>query len=207
VLPDHCSCDGLAEYTGTAFGGEMTGDLLIAQLIFGQLARADLSPDGLSVASVTSLGTSFSLPLDVTVGADGTIYIAEFSGNRIAFMAPDSDRDGCSDPRENGSNQMIGGLRNLKDFWDFFDTPGPGSVRDQAVSVADISRVVSRFGSSGTATTVNDALSNPPAAPAYHAAFDRGLTGPNPWNTGPPNGSITVADISRSVSSFGHSCA
>jgi glucose/arabinose dehydrogenase len=207
VLPNHCSCDGLAEYTGSAFGGALTGDLVLAQFTFGQIARVDLAPDGLSVASVTALATGFSLPLDVIVGADGTIFIAEWSGDRVAFLAPDSDHDGCSDARENSGSQMIGGQRNLKNFWDFFDTPGPGNVRDQAITVADISRIVSRFGSSGTATAVSDALTAPPAAPAYHAAFDRTLKGPDPWRTGPANGSITIEDITRSVSSFGHSCA
>lgn len=207
VLPEHCSCDGIAEYTGGAFGGAMTGDIVLAQFVFGSVARVDLAPDGLSVASVTTLGIGFSLPLDVAVGPDGTVYIAEFSGNRVAFLAPDSDRDGCADARETSLNQLIGGIRNPKNFWDFFDTPAAGNVRDQIISIADIARVVARFGSSGPATSINDALSNPPAAPAYHAAFDRTLKGPDPWRAGPANGSITIEDISREVSSFGHSCA
>jgi hypothetical protein len=119
----------------------------------------------------------------------------------------DCDADGCTDGVELGPNQVAGGRRNPSSFWDFFDTPAPPNERDGSITVADIARIVARFGSSGGATSIADALSMPPAAPAYHAGFDRTLAGPNGWNTGAANGSITIEDISRSVQSFGHSCA
>jgi glucose/arabinose dehydrogenase len=55
TFPAHCSCDGIAAYLSEAFGGSMQGDLVIAQLIFGNVVRVDLAPDGLSVSSVTTL--------------------------------------------------------------------------------------------------------------------------------------------------------
>jgi hypothetical protein len=44
--------------------------------------------DGRSVLSTTVLDSGFSLPLDVTVGLDGTIYVAEYGGNRVAYLQP-----------------------------------------------------------------------------------------------------------------------
>jgi hypothetical protein len=66
----------------------MQGDLVIAQLIFGNVVRAQLSPDGESVTSVTTLQGGYNNPLDVTVGPTGIIYIAEYGANQIAFLAP-----------------------------------------------------------------------------------------------------------------------
>lgn len=128
---------------------------------------------------------------------------ADYDGDTVANGSDsDDDNDGCSDTRELGPNQIQGGQRDPNFFWDLYDTP----PRDQAVNVGDISRVVGRFGSSGTATTIADALAPPPAPPAYHAGFDRTLRGPNAWNSGRANGSITIADISRAVAQFGHNC-
>jgi glucose/arabinose dehydrogenase len=84
----HCSCDGIAEYNSDSFGGEMRGDLIIAQLIFGNVVRADLAPDGLSVSSVTTLASGYNLPLDVAVNSNGTIYIAEYGANQIDYLTP-----------------------------------------------------------------------------------------------------------------------
>jgi glucose/arabinose dehydrogenase len=213
VLPAHCSCDGIAEYTSDAFGGEMQGDLLFAQWQIGGVRRVQLAPDGRTVDSVTTLASAFANPLDVAVGPDGTVYVAEYGGDRVSFLQPpqpDADSDGCSDARESQTapgSQVTGGLRNPNSFWDFFDTPDNGNTRDRAVTVADIARIVSRFGSSGD--TGIDPLGVPPLAPAYHTAFDRATATPSSdaWDLGPPNGSITVSDVAAAVVQFGHSCA
>jgi glucose/arabinose dehydrogenase len=88
ILPAHCSCDGIAEYNSSAFAGKMLGDLIIAQWAFGNVVRADLSPDGSAVASVTTIASGLSQPLDVTTNAYGIIYVAELSGNRITYLLP-----------------------------------------------------------------------------------------------------------------------
>jgi dipeptidyl aminopeptidase/acylaminoacyl peptidase len=118
----------------------------------------------------------------------------------------DTDRDGCFDPDELFLDADEGGQRDPDLFWDFFDVPtAPGFVRDRLISISDIVAVASRYGSSGS--TSIDPLSSPPPAPAYHAAYDRTYAGPNPWNSAAPDGAISVADISRVVAQFGHSCA
>jgi hypothetical protein len=210
ILPSSCSCDGIAEYTSDAFAGELEGDLLIAEWSIGRIRRVQLVPDGLSVSSSTILESGFENPLDVAVGPDGTIYIAEFTGDRVSFLqppGPDADSDGCSDAREEqtaAGSEVTGGRRDPNDFWDFFDTPDNSNVRDRAVTVADIGRVASRFGSTGSPGI--DPLSAKPPAPAYHTAFDRSPAIGDPWDLGPPGGSITAGDIGATVAQFGHSC-
>lgn len=126
----------------------------------------------------------------------------------------DDDNDGCADSEEEAGlgSQQAGGMRNPHVFWDFFDTPDAVGNRDKAVSISDISRVVARFGSNTTPPTKQDAFAQalmvPPAPPAYHTGFDRtaATAGQGAWATNMPNGSITVADITLSVNSFGHNC-
>ena len=80
--------------------------------------------------------------------------------------------------------------------------------------VGDILRVAQRFGANdaGGSAPINrnsDPLAGPPpAAPAYHPAFDRGVqVGPNVWDLAPPDGTINVVnDILGVARQFGHSC-
>ena len=118
--------------------------------------------------------------------------------------ASDTDNDGCTDGQELGSTAVLGGARNPKRFWDFFDTPDNSNVRDRAITIADIGRIVARFGTTGD--PAGDPLSPPPAI-GYHTAFDRTPVGPELWNLGPPDGAVTIQDIGLMVAQFGHSCA
>ena len=127
---------------------------------------------------------------------------------------PDTDNDGCLDGREVGSQAALGGLRDPTDFWDFFDTPNAGNIRDKIISVLDVFALGQRFGANdaeglAAINRTTDPLSFPPPAPAYHPAFDRGSrTGLYPWNSAPPDGTINlVNDILGMVFQFGHSCA
>jgi hypothetical protein len=120
----------------------------------------------------------------------------------------DFDGDGCADEQEQQTapgSQVGGGRRNPKVVWDFFDTPDGDNLRDRRITVADLVRVVERFGTFGDVTI--DPLSEPPSA-GYHTAFDRRLpgVGQDAWDSGMPNGSITVEDILALNAQFGHSC-
>ena len=117
--------------------------------------------------------------------------------------AEDPDQDGCTNATELGEIAVIGGLRDPKSFWDFFDTPNAENVRDRAITIADIGRLVARFGTFGDPAI--DPLSPPPAS-GYHTAFDRTPLGPNLWNLGAPNGNVTIQDVGLEVAQFGHSC-
>ncbi len=114
----------------------------------------------------------------------------------------DSDGDGCDDAYETSADLSHGGGRDPDNPWDFFDTPDAANVRDAAITVADLTRVVARFGASGDLTLPLFSPPSPP--PAYHTAFDRTPNGPV---TASANGSITASDISLLVAQFGHTCA
>ncbi len=118
----------------------------------------------------------------------------------------DSDGDGCSNRRELSAAPRNGGHRDPASFWDFLDTPDANGARDQRITVADIMRMVSRFGSRGNAA--GDPLAGPiPAAPAYHTSFDRGpRTGSYLWSRGPADGAIGMPELLVLLSQLGHDC-
>ena len=85
------STDGLVEYRSNVFGGQMNGDLLTVGWVDNDLRRIRLGGGGQSVTSNTQLASGFANPLDVTMDpADGTIYVAEWGGNKITFLKPDT---------------------------------------------------------------------------------------------------------------------
>ena len=112
-------------------------------------------------------------------------------------------------------SEIVGGLRDPSSFWDFFDVyAGAQLARDSSITIGDIIGVVSRFGSGrAEPLTEEEALAEattlPPAAPAYHSAFDRGGADPegNRWDLFPPGGNIVIGDIIAVVAQFGHICA
>lgn len=133
--------------------------------------------------------------------------------NRLApvYVMRDTDRDGCTDKAEAGSDDATGGNRDPKNHWDFFDTPDQNNVRDQIVYGtvtpgatpavhSDFSAVVDKNGSGGTPT--NDPFAAPPSTPSnYHPAFDRAPS------LGPPDGAIGIIDILAVAAQFGDDCS
>ena len=130
----------------------------------------------------------------------------------------DTDVDGCSDQAENGLDPQFGGLRNYKYFWDFYDVwthpSGQPTLweRNAVLNLFDIFAVALRFGSGPTLSkqdALAEALSQPSDDTSYHAGYDRGpLVGPNPWERGPPDGSINIVDDILGVAAqFGHDCS
>jgi glucose/arabinose dehydrogenase len=83
------SADGLVEYTSDAFDGEFEGDLFYVTWSTNVVGRIVLSPDGASVEAQEEVAADTEGSLDITMGPDGTLYIAEFSGDRIAYLAPE----------------------------------------------------------------------------------------------------------------------
>ena len=83
------SANGLAEYTSDAFGGALRGDLIYVEWNHDLVQRVQLSPDGTRVESISQLVPDvLASPLDVVVGPDGTVYIAEWDTARIVYFAP-----------------------------------------------------------------------------------------------------------------------
>jgi hypothetical protein len=126
----------------------------------------------------------------------GWYWSTDFSSYRDGYTppappppsGPDTDGDGCLDSQELGSDQTRGGRRDPNNAWDFFDPN-----HDRAVTSSDILQVVNAFG--GTPSDVR-----------YAQNVDRRLLGPDPWDTGSPDGSVSALDINLIVNQFGHSC-
>ena len=109
----------------------------------------------------------------------------------------DTDGDGCSDQRENGPDETLGGLRDYKNPNDFYDVAGAGGgPKDQIIDLPnDILGVIQHYAPLGT-------------EPTYDVNFDRGprLTGPV-WNMTAPDGVIDLPnDILGVIRQFNHSC-
>jgi Malectin domain/PA14 domain/Kelch motif/Glucose / Sorbosone dehydrogenase len=82
------SSDGMAEYKAPTFGGQMLGNIISATYAGNQsVRRVVLSDDGSSVKFEENLGI-FNQPLDVAVGSEGSIYVAEYGGDAVQVMEP-----------------------------------------------------------------------------------------------------------------------
>jgi hypothetical protein len=173
----------------------------------GHLATITLASTCESGTSALELSTTLLEPLSNHIpnrAEDGTVTITE---EILCSEPPDSDLDGCADLQEIGMTPENGGMRDPNDPWDFFDTPNSANKRDAAITIADVFAVAGRFGAAGEAGGDPQAASVP-AAPAYHAAFDRGdQTGANTWNRAPADGTITIEDIFAVAGQFGHDCS
>ena len=136
---------------------------------------------------------------------DHTKFIPQVTGLSVncATKQPDpgdSDGDGCSDERENGPNETLGGQRNWINPWDFYDVSGSSDPPQNGAP-------------DGMVDLPNDILGviqhHPSGALGYDVQFDRGTwTGPNSWNdTQGPDGVIDLPnDILGVILQFQHSC-
>ncbi|MEM8672386.1 MAG: malectin domain-containing carbohydrate-binding protein [Cyanobacteria bacterium P01_G01_bin.67] len=148
------SSNGLVEYTANAFDGALQGALIVTQFN-GNVTLLNLSQDGTSLEPLIDPGndgilgtaddetidadgefplvTGQSQPLDVTVGPDGTIWVAEFGPDNINVFVPsdviipddpDFDNDNIlnvddpfiRDATNGGSVQIVPGQTLLWDF-------------------------------------------------------------------------------------------
>ena len=140
------SSNGLVEYTNNAFNGALKGGLIVAQFN-GNLTFLNLSDDGTSLEPLVDptdgsvidddgiypLVKGQSLPLDVTVGPNGTIWFTEFGPDSINVFAPsdlasvdnlDIDDDGIlnvNDPfiRDSTNGGSVVVLPGQSLLWDF----------------------------------------------------------------------------------------
>ncbi|MGB2695339.1 MAG: flexitail domain-containing putative surface protein [Dehalococcoidia bacterium] len=166
----------------------------------GNTTLADLTDGNVGELGVPAL--AFTNPLFIDV-----------NNNNVYDTHPvDNDRDGCTNDEElqPASSASDGGGRSPSSIWDVYDTDtenlaAAGTHLEGAVFVGDITKVVLRFGKTGSPAI--DPLSNA-SGTGYHTRYDRGgpIMGQNAWNLRPPNGSITIADIVNVVGQFGHNC-
>jgi hypothetical protein len=126
---------------------------------------------------------------------DGT---TEDSAVPVEAVLIDRDADGCSDANELGPDEALGGLRDPKSPWDYFNPSHDGENR-----VDDVLTVIGQY--------YQDAFLDPPINsdpnPAYRLDTDRSSLGPNPWNLGPPNGQQRIDDILAIIYQYHHDCS
>ena len=206
VWPD-CNFKELADsFPGGAYRGCLTEFIPLESFYLGSLFVFELTCSAQQTSSEIEL-----VPYQVEpAGGDGSVYVELLTGERLAPPATtitvncipaqsepgDTDGDGCSDQKELGGDETLGGRRNFVNPWDFYDVlGGGGGPPDRIVDLPnDILGVIQHFSPSG-------------AAP-YDVQFDRGpSTGPNPWNMTAPDGVIDLPnDVLGVIQQFGHSC-
>jgi hypothetical protein len=140
-------------------------------------ARADSDTDGVVDALERYVGTDPTVagPYDYTT-----------------IPAVDTDKDGCTDSEEIGTNVSKGGLRDPGNYWDMYDvddgsstgTPGGG------VDFSDTLYILSFFG--GNNQNLDRALINPP--------------GGYPHETVESNDGIDLTDALNNLVQFGQAC-
>jgi hypothetical protein len=129
---------------------------------------------------------------------DGSVRFLFAYGDECTYpwtgtlVTPDTDSDGCLDIAEEQTavgSQTSGGLRVADDPHDYMNPTHDGQNR-----VDDMMMVLGQyFIDSGH--------------PNYNPDTDRTLTGPNLWNTGPPNGLQRVDDIVNQLNQYFHDCS
>ena len=144
--------------------------------------------------------------LDPVAYTDGALYVeGETGGPQITpevgslnvncvdpATTGDTDGDGCDDILEIGTDETLGGLRDPRDEWDFYDTNG-----DAVIDLSnDIFDVIQHYAPTGTELE-------------YDVAFDRGpAKGPSVWNMTAPDGVIDLTnDIMGVIQQYLHDCS
>jgi len=90
LLP--ASSNGIVEFQGSHFGGQLRGNLVIAKYK-GELYRVVLTPDGSAVVPETNppVVMHSDSGLDLTQGPDGKLYFVRYKGGKVRFLGPNED--------------------------------------------------------------------------------------------------------------------
>ena len=157
------SVNGLDEYTGAAFGGQLRGDLLAAALDSDTLFRIELNAAGTAVTKVSTLAANFAnQPVDVIAQGDGgpfpgTVWVASLDGKISVFRpkagggtAGDADGDGYADADElaNGTDPNNAASKPPDHDGDF--TSDLKDADDDNDSLADVADHFARDAANGT---------------------------------------------------------
>jgi len=172
----------------------------------------------LSLANVNVFNETGEIEL---ASCSPTVSITASCSNATVSAAPspDTDNDGCRDGHEAGTNPFLGGDRSLTSAFDFFDVPlpalgsGPGPwTKNKVISLGDVSAVLYYVGATD---------GGPPRANGADydsdfngngvedgAEYDRTpSTDPlKPWRSGPPNGAVSLQDVSVALVQVGTTC-
>lgn len=86
MFPPHSVPTGIAFYTGGTYPREYEDNAFLALWNRGEIARVELTrqADGSYTARPTRFGEGFLYPIDIVVGPDGNLYIADF-GTSVVY--------------------------------------------------------------------------------------------------------------------------
>ena len=183
----HCHAEIHACHAHPFLNKTGTNGTLIAppQALGNELLFLELQ---LTATDSAGLSNSVSIFVGPDADEDGLLDHDEVLTYLTDYVNPDTDGDTCEDGPEVGPNERLGGRRDPLNPWDYFNPTGDGKNR-----VDDILSVIQHY-----AQDVGE--------PGYDTKYDRTYLGPDPWNLGPPNGLIRVADILAAVRQFAHDC-
>ena len=173
---------------------------------------ADLANFDCSVSSPSTFYNASPVPTPIADLESGDIGFDIIPTPTKQAGSMDTDGDSCTDAQENGGTAVLGGLRNFKNFWDFYDTDtengaNAGTELQGTISLSDVLAVAGRFGLSGD-PTIHPLSDTTSFSGTYHTRFDRGaLVGASIWNRGPADGTIALSDVLASANQFGHECS
>ena len=180
--------------------------------IFGAIGDSTLASITFACESEGSSQLNLTLETFIDASLGGSLSIDASIDNGLAICSapePDSDGDGCTDDKELGPDEVLGGKRDPANFWDFFDPN-----LDGVIGLSDFLLLLQHFGATddngqASINRNSDPLTTPDAGPGtYHPRFDRGeVIGPNGWDRAPPNGAIALSDFLALLVQFGHTCA
>lgn len=93
IFRPHSSADGICFYDGNTFPEEYRNNAFVAMWMHGEIYRVELQkmPDGKYMSRASIFASGFINPLDVVVGKDGTLYVADFGTNGIYRIAYEKD--------------------------------------------------------------------------------------------------------------------
>jgi DNA-binding beta-propeller fold protein YncE len=175
-----------------------------------------------SVAYLAPLGnTRKFLEIDWSNGtpvSTTTRYGLGYATNPASTV--DSDGDGCPDANELGTDPKLGGARDPSNAWDFFDVPvpvltseNPTGSRNKTVSLADVISVLYYVGTANVIGPNTNGVSynsdvNRNGVPDGQE-YDRtaSVDPTTRWRSGPPDGSVTVADAVAAFAQVGTICS
>ena len=93
----HASADGFAFYDAAEFSPQYWNDAFVALFNAGRVDWVDIvSTGGSYAATVSTFATGFDQPLDIAVGPDGALYVADYGDGTIYRIAAEADLSGSS---------------------------------------------------------------------------------------------------------------
>ena len=183
-------------------------------------ATATETSTSTTIASATSTPTASATATDTDTPTPSPEATETSTPTPTATVDPtaDSDGDGCTDARELGADWHTGGERDPHDPWDFFDVPvpvlKPGSstgTRDHVVGIGDVIAVMYYIGASTGSGTNGNGVSYSTDLDGDGVAdgveYDRTLPDATfGWQSGPPNGVVSIADALVALNQVGSDC-